>query len=164
MYLDHTRQKSKHKFCNVNKLIVLTFWWILTFLFQIPYMKAYRLLQMVIYSTWSNVKECRHACLHADFSGDFFFKLKLLSKMWRINLSNIHFALIFIKKGNKWTLFSELWHEYLFFLLDQPWLLQVLCLRKFKILNTFLCCSFQIDSKIFCKNKITISCVSVVKL
>lgn len=25
--------------------------------------------------------------------------------MWRINLSNIHVALVFMKKGNKWTLF-----------------------------------------------------------
>lgn len=45
-------------------------------------MKAYPLLQMVIhvYSTWSNVKECRHACLHADLSGDFFFLIKAIVK------------------------------------------------------------------------------------
>lgn len=53
---------------------------------------------MVIYSTWSNVKECRHACLYADLSGDFYEIKAIVKNVKDISMKYTFCTDIYLKK------------------------------------------------------------------
>lgn len=53
---------------------------------------------MVIYSTWSNVKECRHACLYADLSGDFYEIKAVVKNVKDISMKYTFCTDIYLKK------------------------------------------------------------------